>query len=337
MTALQVIDLQPTLWLLIFLLICLAAFMPFTGGRAARRKEAWERFDNLARIKGLLGVDRESLARWARVTLPETPHNVLVRRKDFDRFARAEVARMRGLAPPAFAFGIAQLGALRRSLGFDRSAGPAQSTHDLQVGELVDLREDDGERHLLRVLRVDEEGLTLAAVSRVRRQAFGPGWATFTRDGEGSYRFRTGPVRAGVFAHGDFLLLEERRSDPRVPLSTETFWVAVERLPDGAAPEDPEGVEVEAIDVSRGGVALLADRRVRRGSELGLDLPLGGADGPMLRGLRARVLGSGFREGGGRRPHFLHCQLVALEEPQRRVLEAFLDARVGASADEPAA
>jgi hypothetical protein len=41
------------------------------------------------------------------------------------------------------------------------------------------------------------------------------------------------------------------------------------------------------------------------------------------------VLGRGYREGGGRLPHFLHCQFVALEEPSRKVLEAFVTARVG--------
>jgi hypothetical protein len=159
----------------------------------------------------------------------------------------------------------------------------------------------------------------------------GSAWATFTRDGEGSYRFRTSALRAGVFAHGDFLLLEERRQDPRVQLDGPSFWVAVERLPDGAAPEDPEGVEVEALDVSRRGLALLADRRVRRGSEIEFDLPLGdSADGPQLRGVRARVINCGFREGGGRRPHFLHCRLVKLPLGQSRVLESFLKARVGA-------
>jgi hypothetical protein len=326
------IDLQPTLWLLIALLLSLAVFMPDTGRRERRRREAWERFDNMIRIKGVLGVDRESLANWARVSLSENPHNVLIRRKDFDRFTRSQVQRLRGLDKGTFAFQIARLGALRRSLGFERSPGLASSSHDLSVGELLEFRQDDGQRSLFRVLRVDEEGVHTQPLSSQQRLNKGPGWATFTRDGEGSYRFRCSQVSAGVFAHGDFLMLEERRADPRVSLRGPPFWVAVDRLPDGAAPEDPEGVEVQAIDVSRRGLALLADRRVRKGSEIELDLPLGnGASGPLLRGLRARVIGCGFREGGGIRPHFLHCLLTPLDTSRERVLEAFLRERIGSN------
>jgi hypothetical protein len=327
------VDLQPTLWLLILLLLSLAVFMPYTGRRERQRREAWERFDNLIRIKGVLGVDRESLANWARVSLYENPHNVLIRRKDFDRYARSEVQRVRGLDTEAFAFQIARLGALRRSLGFERSPGLAYSSHDLTVGELLEVRQDDGQRVLFRVLRVDEEGVHTQPLSGQLRN-LSPGWATFTRDGEGSYRFRTSQLRASVLAHGDFLMLEERRSDPRVALKSQPFWIAVDRLPDGAAPEDPEGIEVEAIDVSRRGLALLADRRVRKGSEVELDLPLGdGPSGPHLHGVRARVIGTGFREGGGVRPHFLHCLLSPLDSSRERVLEAFLRERVDTHGD----
>ena len=103
-------------------------------------------------------------------------------------------------------------------------------------------------------------------------------------------------------------------------------------MPDGAAPEDPEGVEVEVLDLSVGGVALLVDREVRRGSQLWLDLPLGLEEGsPRVRGLRAEVLNTGYREGGGERPHFCHCRWVELPDAPRKVIEGFVFAYLGRS------
>ncbi|RMG17567.1 MAG: PilZ domain-containing protein [Planctomycetota bacterium] len=324
------IDLQPTLWLLIFVLVCLAFAMPVTGGRARRRREGWARFDRVVRRRNVLPVDREALARWARIACPDAPDQVVTRRKTFDRYARGEVARLRGLPADEFAFRLAALGALRRSLGFEGRDGPAQSTHDLRPGELLDLRSDDGEQWLLRVTRCDEEGVHVAPITARRTSSplpARPGWASFSREGEGAYRFRTRLVRPGVLDHGEFLVLEERRLAARVALSSTPFWVAVERLPDGEAPEDPEGVEVETVDVSTGGVALLADRRVRRGSELSLDLPLGtGTDAELVSGLRARVLACGYREGGGRRPHFIHCAFVRPSSEQVAALADFVEA-----------
>ena len=40
--------------------------------------------------------------------------------------------------------------------------------------------------------------------------------------------------------------------------------------------------------------------------------------------LRARVVGRGYREGGGPRAHFLRCEFVSLDPVQRRALESFV-------------
>ncbi|MCO5168602.1 MAG: PilZ domain-containing protein [Planctomycetes bacterium] len=322
-----VLDSLPALVLPALVLMALAVGMPFTGRRAAARRQGWRRFHAAATQRGVSGLDRELLAAWAREELPDAPWLVLTRRRDFDRFARAEVQRL-GAGPGAGQ--LERLAALRRLLAFDGGGGPAQSTHDVRPGERVELRYDDGARADARVVAVDEAAVTVEPLGRTRGLPAAPAWAAFSRDGDGTYRFRTavGPARgpAGhrprhALAHGDFLLREERRRAPRAPVGAPPFWVAVERLPDGFAPDDPEGVEVEVLDVSTGGLALLADRDVRRGSELGLDLPLGGV---LVTGLRARVLGRGYREGGGGRAHFLHCALVDLDPVQRRQLEEYV-------------
>jgi hypothetical protein len=322
------IDIGPAILFLLLGLIALGVVMPFTGGRAARRREAWARFDAIARIRNVSARDRDSMERWARVSCARSPHLVLARRKDFDRFARAEVQRHLGLPPEAFQYILARLSALRDSLGFGPGPGPAQSSHDMAPGEVLILRQDDGRKVSLVVDAVDEAGIEVEVEDRDFSGLLSSGWATFSREGEGYYRFRTHALRAGRLAHGDFLVHDERRRDLRVIVEADPFWIAVERLPDGAAPEDPEGVEVEVVDVSVGGVALLADREVRRASELWLDLPLGrGGSTPRVRGLRARVLNHGYREGGGRRPHFVHCQWIELPEAPRKVLEGFVFAR----------
>lgn len=324
------IDVLPALLLPAFVLLALAVFMPITGARAVRRREAWARFESVARIRGIAGAERAALARWAQLSSPNNPHYVIVRRKDFDRFSRSEVQRLRGLGAEAFALGVEALGRLREKLGFAHATGTAQSSHDLTPGEQLVIRHDDGRRASMCVVGVDEEGVHVDSSSL---QRLGAGWATFARDGQGHYRFRTSGLRKGVLSHGTFLVHEERRRDPRVRLRAEPFWIAVERLPDGAAPEDPEGVEVEVLDVSTGGVALLADRVVRKGSEVWMDLPLGnGPESPKVRGVRARVLGHGYREGGGQRPHFINCSFLDMADPPRRVLEAFVFSRTPADA-----
>ncbi len=319
-----VLDTLPALVLPALVLLALALVMPFTGRRAAQRRDAWARFHAAARRLALAGHDRELLAAWAREELPEAPFLVLARRREFDRFARSEAQRRPG------AERLARVRALREQLGFATGAGPAQSSHDLREGERVELRYDDGVRLDLRVRAVDEAALLVEPLGRARPALLraAPAWAAFGRDGDGTYRFRThvhpapGEGARAALAHGDFLLREERRREPRARLEGSTFWVAIERLPDGFAPDDPEGVEVEALDVSSGGLALLADRDVRRGSELGLDLPLG--QGVVVRDLRARVVGRGYREGGGRRAHFLHCTFVDLDPVQRRLVDEFV-------------
>jgi len=323
----QVLDLAPLQVLLLILLIALGLVMPFTGGRAARRNEAWARFDALARIRGVSSVDRGTMERWARVSCARSPHLVLVRRKDFDRFARSEAQRFRGLAPETYQPELERLAALREQLGFGIGPGGAQSSHDIVPGELLVLRQDGREPVTLIVEGVDEEGIhvSLEGRARVSLERLGAGWATFSRESEGHYRFRTAPLRKALLSHGDFLVHEERRRDLRVTVETPPFWIAVDRLPDGAAPEDPEGVQVEIVDLSVGGVAFLADREVRRGSALWLDLPLGeGPVSPRVRALRAEVLNSGFREGGGRRPHFLHCRWIDIPDAPRKVIEGFV-------------
>lgn len=319
-----VLDSLPALVLPAFVLLALAVVMPFTGRRAAARRDAWGRFHAAARRRELSGVDRELLAAWAREELPDAPFLVLARRREFDRFTRSEAQRW---PEPAH---LERLRALRAQLGFTPGPGPAQSTHDLRVGERVELRYDDGARVDVTVRAVAESGLLVEPQGRARPAALraAPAWGAFGRDGDGTYRFRT-TVQGGAgegtrmtLTHGDFLVREERRRDPRAALRGDPFWVAVERLPDGFAPEDPEGVEVEGIDLSSGGMALLADRDVRRGSELGLDLPLGG--GVVVADLRARVVGRGYREGGGRRVHFLHCTFVDLDPVQRRLVDEYV-------------
>ncbi len=335
------VDLLPSLLFPAAVLVALALFMPLTGAREARRQAAWARFDAICRIRGVGALERERLARWAHVSLPTKPYDLLVRRKVFDRFVRSEVERFATASPPVFAARLAELAALRERLGLGARPGMTQGSQDLAPRERLTLRLDDGERVELVVARVDEAAIH-ADFAGPARPLLGPGWVTFAREAEGTYRFRTEARRSdgGVaLRHGRFLVKEERRQEPRVPVAVDPFWGAVERLPDGAAPEDPEGVEVEVIDVSLGGTALLADRAVRRGSMLWLDLPLDGAEGngdgggPRIRGVRAEVLGCGFREGGGRRPYFLNCAFPALEPIQRRVLEAFVWARLGKSSD----
>ena len=327
-------DLFPATLLPALFLIALAVFMPLTGRREARRRAAWARFDALCRIRGLESADRDPLAAWARVSCPEAPHLVLSRRQDFERFVRSEVQR---LGPPGLdsaprqAF-LDRLRALRQRLGFVPVSERAFSSHDLRPGERLDVRFDDGRRLDAVVSEVDEEGIGLRLLPGTREGRLAPAWISFHREREGAFRFRAAPLPGRLaFSHGEFLIHEERRRDPRVELALPPFWISVEQLPDGAAPEDPEGVEVEILDLSAGGVALLADRDVRRGSEVGIDLPLG--EGIVVRGLRARVLGRGYREGGGRLPHFLHCQFLGLGEPSRKVLEAFVSARVGDGLD----
>lgn len=327
-------DLGPLQAFLLVLLAGLGLAMPFTGGRAARRREAWARFDALARIRGVSARDRGAMERWARVSCPRSPHLVLVRRKDFDRYARSQAQRYRGLPPESYQPELERLGYLREQLGFGLGPGDAQSTHDIVPGELLQLRQDAGEPVMLIVEGVDEEGIhvSLEGRSRVSLERVSIGWATFSRESEGHYRFRTFPLRPGLLAHGDFLVHEERRRDLRVAVEAPPFWVAVDRLPDGGAPEDPEGVEVELLDLSVGGAAFLSDREVRRGSWLWLDLPLGdGPSSPRVRALRAEVLNHGFREGGGRRPHFLHCRWIEIPEAPRKVIEAFVFARLETS------
>jgi hypothetical protein len=329
--AAKVVDLGPLQLLLLVLLLLLALVMPFTGGRAARRNEAWARFDSLARIRSVSSEDRGAMERWARVSCARSPHLVLVRRKDFDRFARSEAQRYRGLPPGSYQPELERLAGLREQLGFGLGHGGAQSTHDVVPGELITLRQDAGKAVTLIVEGVDEEGLhvTLEGRAKISLERIGAGWATFSRDAEGHYRFRTTPLRRGLLSHGDFLVHEERRRDLRVTVEADAFWVAVDRLPDGAAPEDPEGVQVEIVDLSVGGVALLADREVRRGSALWLDLPLGdGPSSPRVRALRAEVLNHGYREGGGRRPHFLHCRWIEIPSAPRKVIEGFVFSRL---------
>jgi len=324
------LDLLPAMLVPALVLIALAVFMPFTGAEEARRRQAWARFESLARIRGLTTAEREALAAWARVNGAEAPHLVLSRRQDFDRFVKSEVARLREVTadPAGRRAALEGLARLRERLGLGSDGGRPASSHDLEPGDRLAVRSDAGVRRDVRVTAVDEEGIDVEPLDGVRRPIAGPVWVTFGRgDGTGTYRFRSRPLgRRRALAHGDFLIHEERRVEPRIPLALPPFWLAVERLPDGAAPEDPEGVEVEVLDVSTGGLGLLADRDVRKGSELSLDLPLGG--GIVVRDLTARVLGRGYREGGGRRPHFLHCQLDGLDEPQRRVLEAFIVSRI---------
>ena len=99
------------------------------------------------------------------------------------------------------------------------------------------LRLDDSERLTLIVAGIDEEGVHVDHEWTTRtRSRLGPGWATFARDGEGYYRFRTSPLGETVLAHGTFLVHEERRRDPRVNVAGDPFWIAVERLPDGVPP-----------------------------------------------------------------------------------------------------
>lgn len=315
------VDLPFIMLLVAAVLICLAIFMPFTGGRQARRRKAWARFDAVARVRGLDALDRDALASWARATVPDSPHHVLSRRTVFDRFVKSAVVRAAGTGR---ARRLADLRRMRERLGFTPRPGqPAESSHDLAPGEVLEVRTDAGVRLLAQVAAVDEEGVRVRTADGGRMVGLGPAWISFSREGDGTYRFRSAPVpgRRHVLAHGDFLLVEDRRTEPRVYLHSQPFWVSVERLPDGDAPDDPEGVQVECVDVSVGGLALLADRSVRRGSELGIDLPLT-PRGPLLECLRARVVGTGFREGGGRRPHFLHCQFDAAELGQQDALRA---------------
>jgi hypothetical protein len=321
------IDLLPALVLPALVLIGLVVSLPFAGARAAERKRSWARFEAICRARGVDPQARAALHAWATELLPDEPELVVTRRREFDRFARAEVARLAGRADRGPA--LVALSTLRERLGHRGAPGPAQSSHDLRPGERLELRHDDGARVDARVLAVDEEGIryeVLAGRGPRGDQGKSPAWAAFGRDGDATYRFRAQPVALPggplAIAHGDFLVREERRTEPRVPLVEPPFWIAVERLPDGQAPEDPEGVEVEALDVSTGGMALLADRDVRRGSEVGLDLPLG--PGRVVTDLRARVVGRGYREGGGPRAHFLRCEFVSLDPVQRRALEAFV-------------
>lgn len=323
------IDLLPALVLPALVLLALVVSLPFAGAREAERRRAWARFEALLRARGVTGADRLALHAWATEVLPDEPDLVVSRRREFDRFARAELARLQG--HPDREAALVRLADLREQLGHRGAPGPAQSSHDLRPGERLELRHDDGARVDARVLGIDEEGVryeVLAGRGPRGDQGRSAAWASFGRDGDATYRFRAHPVslpgRPGVLAiaHGDFLVREERRTEPRVPLVEPPFWIAVERLPDGQAPEDPEGVEVEALDVSIGGMALLADRDVRRGSEVGLDLPLG--PGRVVTDLRARVVGRGYREGGGPRAHFLRCEFVSLDPVQRRALEAFV-------------
>lgn len=319
-------DAIPAALLPAFVLAALAVFMPITGRREARRRAAWARFDALCRIRGLSTPARDTLAAWSRVSCPEAPHLVLSRRQDFDRFIRSEVQRLGTHDGELRREVLKRLAELRERLGFGPGPGRPISTHDLRKGERLELRSEDGRRLDAVITEVDEESIALRVLPGARDARLAPCWVSFHRD-EGAFRFRSAPLAGRqALAHGEFLIHEERRRDPRVELAMPSFWVSVERLPDGAAPEDPEGVEVEILDLSVGGLALLADRDVRRGSELLIDLPLGG--GIVVRALRARVLGRGYREGGGRFPHFLHCQFVDLPEPPRRVLDAFVTSRV---------
>ena len=340
--AVGVLDLLPALLLPAVILTALAVHMLLYGGETRRRREAWARFDALARIRGLTRGERVALASWARVFAATTPHLVLSRRQDFDRFVRYEVERLPQPTSAARGQALEALRQLRVRLGFDRPRQRALSSHDLCPGEALSLSEEPLEGAPDEVVwqvwveDVTEEGVVI----ELPRRRAGRGtpldlhrkvWAEFNRD-EGSYRFQTQAWPHGVTAslailrHGAFLLHEDRRVEPRIQLEVDPFWVAVVKLPDKEAPEDPEGVEVQALDVSTGGVALLADREVRKGSELAIDLPLGG--GLMVRGLTARVLGCGLREGGGRWAHFLHCEFVEVRPVQNRVLETFVASRV---------
>ena len=324
------VDFYPVILLAALVLLTQALFMNVTGAREARRRSAWERFESLVRIRGVSPVDRESMAQWARVNCVEAPHLVLSRRRDFDRFSRQELQRHRGLGGGTtyMADQVARIGELRRRLGFGPRPNHPQSSHDLRAQELIELVLDDGRRLEALVTRVDEEGFALEVQRGARDRRLGPLWVSFSRPGQGTYRFRSRPLRyREALVHGDFLIHEERRRDPRIQLVQPPFWISVEQLPDGLAPDDPEGVEVELLDVSLGGVALLADRQVRKGSELGIDLPLGA--GLQVPGLRARVLSQGFREGGGERPYFLHCQFSPLADAQSQVLETFVWSRAG--------
>ena len=312
-------DLLPGLLLCAAVLACLATFMALNGSEARRRRVAWDRFRALIRIRGVSVPLRDALYTWARVHCPATPHLVLSRRQDFDRFARTEAQRQRH--DPSAQQALTEL---RVRLGFKATSARPRSTHDLAPGERLSLRTDSGQTHDLRVTAVDELGIEVAMLrGRARLER---GWASFSREGEGSYRFRTHPEGSRFLAHGTFLIEDERRREPRVELHRPPFWLAVEQLPDGNAPDDPEGVEVEVLDLSASGVAFLSDRQVRRGSELGLDLPLG--EDLKIRNLRAQVLAHGYRQQGGPRPHFLHCRFVDLAEAQRKVLESFVWARL---------
>lgn len=323
-------DLLPATMFPAIVLLTLFCLMHVTGRGEARRRTAWARFDALCRIRGLESRERESLAAWARVSCPDAPHLVLTRRQDFERYVRSEVQR---LGPPGADPGPRQaflraLRALRERLGFLPAGPRAFSSHDLRPGERLDVRFDDGRRLDAVVTEVDEEGIALRALPGAREARLAPAWISFHRGGEGVFRFRSAPLPGRVaFRQGEFLIHEERRRDPRVELALPPFWISVERLPDGAAPDDPEGVEVELLDLSAGGLALMADRDVRRGSELGIDLPLG--EDLMVRGLRARVVQRGYREGGGRLPHFLHCQFLDLGGGPKKLLETYVSARVG--------
>lgn len=319
------------------------------SSHGAATAAAWDRFQMVCSERGLSELDTAALSVWARrASLPE-PANVIGDRGLFDRFVRDRVAELAALeAPgsPGRAAAISALGALRRQLGHAPAPPPTVpvSSHDAVPGVRVTVRPDPlptgsvPPGHFV-VEAADEEGLVAGALAddpadAVFYEALAPGrgcWVVFGRGAHAVFRFRSrvlarpGVDRPALFlGHGEFLLKEERRRAPRLPLRTRVRVLTV----DGDA---SRAFDAETHDLSVGGVGLLVPAPLPRGARLAAEIALPGSapdaghapgDAPVP--VTLKVVGSGVRELDGTSRAYVNGQFVDLAPGTRTRISAFL-------------
>jgi hypothetical protein len=337
---------------LVFIVIAFAAALLEAFARTSQggaTPASWDRFHHLCHDRGLSEQETTTLAVWAQRAALNEPASACRDRTLFDRFVRDRVAEVSAVEAPGSLgrrAAVENLGRLRRKLG--HTPAPARtgplSSHDVPAGVRVTVRPDPVPTGAvppgkLVVGLVDEEGIELLPIEgEPAERAFydacpaGRGsWVVFGRPGEAIYRFRARTLeRPGIapgalfIAHGEFLVKEERRRAPRLPLRAKARVVSVDA-------DAARAFDAETLDVSIGGLALSVPEVIARGARLALEIALEPGKDPVP--VTMRVVGSGVREIDGASRTFLNGQFVDLAAPSRTRLSAFVSSARKGSAD----
>jgi hypothetical protein len=328
---------------LAFTLIALALGAALVEVLVGSAQAGWDRFQLLCFERGVGDTDRAALAAWARRAELADPAQVLLDRALFDRFVRDRVADIAVLEPPGSEgrrAAVAALGRLRGTLRHlpVRSPGAPVSSHDVIEGLRVSVRPDPlaggtSPPARLAVVSVDEEGIVVAPLAddppeRAFHEAARTGrgvWVTFARSGEALHRFRSRVLdRPGVappalvLSHGEFLVREKRRRTPRVAFRVRARVLSVDGDPSRA-------FEAETLDVSLGGLAILAPAPLPRGARLAVEIALETGKVPVP--VTIKVVGSGVREIDGVPRAFLSGPFAELSSDVRSQLASVVNAR----------